>query len=113
MGPSLIFSKRLTHDVGSRCGKIFQRVTPDLGSKLLKFSKRSVYDQDGSKKRKKTLIQDFNFECGHLAVIRTKGEFCMLVNIPYDLKDAHFEIKTSHLKNAPLYPIKVVFDTPH
>lgn len=53
MGPSLIFLKRLTHDVGSRCDKICKGVTLDLGSKLLKFSKRSVYDQDGSKKRKR------------------------------------------------------------
>ena len=33
--------------------KFVEGLTLDLGSKLLKFSKRSVYDQNESKKRKR------------------------------------------------------------
>ena len=33
--------------------KFVKGLTLDLGSKLFKFSKRSVYDQNGSRKRKR------------------------------------------------------------
>ena len=111
MEPSLIFSKRLTHDVGSRWGKICKGIDPRFGVKIIKVFEKVGVRSKWIEKTKKTIIQDFNFECGHLAEIRAKDNFCTIVNIPYDLKDAHFEINTSHLRNAPSTLFKL-YSTP-